>query len=344
MNKITRNILIGITVIVMAGTAVTFWKGSPVEITQSGTDLGITFKWTSRITITQSGTVHDCEGKSISGVTVEADNVTVRNCLIEDAAGTGIEVHGNNNTFENIDIDGVTISDGDVDGVRFFGSGHVFRNISVKNIKCVSPTHCDGFQTWGDANHVAASNITFDGVEVYNFSFYKTSSSWAKSQCFMIESDADNANNVSHDILITNSVLNCFRTVNIGDSDDVGTSYNINFYNNTVIGEAPTPITGENSSEWGVFCTKCSNITVQGNIFYNVAGQHLLDVTTASHNLVYRTDGGRLYEPQNPGDLWGIDPLFIDPDNGDYRLSINSPARGMGADGRDLGAFQFAAP
>jgi hypothetical protein len=40
------------------------------------------------------------------------------------------------------------------------------------------------------------------------------------------------------------------------------------------------------------------------------------------------------------GNLTNVDPLFCDPDSGDYSLAENSPCVGTGEDGTDMGAFE----
>ena len=315
MKKTKRNLIIGIILIIITGTVVMFSRSS-------------------RVTITESGAIYDCAGKTIQGVTVKADHVTVQNCIMDGWFGTGITTYGQENLFENIIINNGKCEGNpcDKDGIRFFGSGHIFKNITINLGTCSAPSHCDGAQTHGES---AASNVTFDGMEINNMCVYFDSSDVNyKCQGFMIE-------NVAHDIVIRNSVINAYRAVNIGDSRFPAPN-NITVVNNTIVGEIPPP--APSVEEWGVFVTKGTNVVVKNNIFYDVAGEHLKGSIDATNNLVYRSDGGRLYDPRFISDLWSVDPLFIDPANRNYHLSVNSPARGKADDGSDLGAFQFGAP
>ena len=58
-----------------------------------------------------------------------------------------------------------------------------------------------------------------------------------------------------------------------------------------------------------------------------------------SFNNMWDNQGGN-YQGCLPGigDI-SLDPLFVDPDNGDYHLQQNSPSRGVGKDGVDMGAY-----
>jgi hypothetical protein len=59
------------------------------------------------------------------------------------------------------------------------------------------------------------------------------------------------------------------------------------------------------------------------------------------HNLYYSIDGSSkdpVGKPLGKGELVA-DPLFVDYANKDYRLRKDSPARGKGSNGNDLGAL-----
>jgi hypothetical protein len=66
-------------------------------------------------------------------------------------------------------------------------------------------------------------------------------------------------------------------------------------------------------------------------LFYDIARPHLApDALSepsldAGHNMVYRSDGGRLRGRASDGDLWGVDPMFVNPAAGDFRLQPTSP-------------------
>jgi hypothetical protein len=270
---------------------------------------------TARLIISNSDTVYDCGGATIAGATINGSNVTLKNCVMSGWSGTGLWVNGNNNVAENITIlDGGVIGNGDKDGVRFFGSGHVFRNVKINIDTCVYPAHCDGIQTYGDN---AGKNVTFDGVEVHNFTLYGGSAT--KGNCFMVE-------NVASNITIKNSLLNCYRQVMLGD-DRYPAPDKITIVNNTFVGKLPRPV--DSIPEFGVFVAKGTGVLVQRNVFYNLSGEHLYGSLTGGYNLVYRTDKGQLYNPRYDTDLWGINPML----DSAYRPMTGSPlcSNGWGA-------------
>lgn len=267
-----------------------------------------------RVTISVNNTIKDCAGQTIGGVTINASNVTLRNCTIDRWEGTGLTVNGSNNTIENIVINDGALANGDKDGIRFFGSGHNFKNVTVSIFSCADPAHCDGVQTYGSNS---GKNTIFDGMRITNFTIYQTGSSYLKGQCFQMEYGASN-------ITITNSILNCYRGINLGDSRYPATDTVI-ITNNTFIGLIPPPVSSV--LEWGVFISKGSNTLVRDNIFYNIVGEHLLGSMSASHNLVFRDDNGRLYDPHNSGDLWNVNPFLDD----NYCPTARTPA-GVGAE------------
>ena len=76
----------------------------------------------------------------------------------------------------------------------------------------------------------------------------------------------------------------------------------------------------------------------------------------AGYNNVYRSDGRRPLGSPSRGDLWGVDPEFVDAAGGDFRLQLLSPMIDAGTDvdvttdfagkarprggGHDIGAFE----
>ena len=83
----------------------------------------------------------------------------------------------------------------------------------------------------------------------------------------------------------------------------------------------------------------------------NLAGRDIV----FTHNLAWPGDNRlpRFYRERQPDLIWDLpemdvyivaDPLLVDPQNGDFRLRSDSPARGAGVDGQDLGALPYGAP
>ena len=110
-----------------------------------------------------------------------SSNCIVRNnrCHRNGMSGMDIE-EGVNHLVENNEIWGsivyhtpTNLNTGDADGFRFFGSGHIFRGNFIHDITYDDPEnqgyspHIDGFQTWSDQSHLAASNILLEKNFIY---------------------------------------------------------------------------------------------------------------------------------------------------------------------------------
>ena len=67
-----------------------------------------------------------------------------------------------------------------------------------------------------------------------------------------------------------------------------------------------------------------SSTISRANIIYVKGAQPV-----SGKNIIYRDDGQPIYsnDTYNPvNDLWDINPLFVDSQNGDYHLQAGSPA------------------
>jgi len=88
-----------------------------------------------------------------------------------------------------------------------------------------------------------------------------------------------------------------------------------------------------------------SSVTVENNIISNSTGSGLFsypdDLPVLSHNDVWNNYGGNYIGClPGPGDI-SADPLFCDPENGDYYLHGTSPCLDAGQGGADMGAFSL---
>lgn len=279
----------------------------------------------------------------------------VKHNRLERNSQWGINVNGRNHLIEGNEITGsiqyhpkwnLPPSWVDADGIRFFGSGHIFRSNYIHDIKYGVPEnvdpHIDCFQTWKDKNHEVATNILFEGNVCVN---QTAQTPREQGQGFMIEGGADR-------IMIRNNLLVTYRGINLNNAS------NVSIYNNTFIGKLPRPKYFE---ENGVFAC-ATNTVVKNNIFYDIAGHAIFKCSTAvdaGYNLVYHSKGSALWDSPGPNDLWNVNPLFINPDAGDYTLHPDSPAINAGfnlgdlnpndffniprpqGEGYDLGAYEF---
>ncbi|HSJ53282.1 MAG TPA: right-handed parallel beta-helix repeat-containing protein [Anaerolineae bacterium] len=278
---------------------------------------------------------------------VVRNNRLVRNALI------GIEIHGNDHVIEGNEIWGtVQYHPGwadpptwvDADGIRFFGQGHrvtgnYIHDISYDHPQNVNP-HIDCFQTWGPAVDIVFERNRCEVLE------YQGPDEQGKG--FMIESRAG----LVRDIVIRNNVILAFNHVTILDGR------RIHIVNNTFVSDLKFDV----PAQVGIGLFRALRITVKNNIFYDVARPHLApDAVSersleAGNNNVFRTDGVRPRGTPSRGDLWGLDPLFVNRAAGDFRLQLISPGIDAGAQvdvttdftggprplggGHDIGAYE----
>lgn len=266
-----------------------------------------------------------------------ANNCTVSNNKLQRNSQFGIEVRGNNNLVRGNEI-WQTIqyhpawinppSYVDADGIHFFGNGNVFRGNYIHDISYTQPEninpHIDCFQTWQDSNYTAASNTII-----------------AKNICINPEAKAIGVEGTGFQIhgamgggiVIRNNLVTAFEGAVVGASNGVTFVNNdIRNHLNANLSLYPEGFSSNNST----------NIVVQNNIFYNEPGQ-LIYVTGSAvqggHNLMFRSDGQSLTSSStynHSGDLWGVNPLFVNPSAGDYHLQAGSPAIDVGI---NLGSF-----
>jgi len=279
--------------------------------------------------------VHDC---------------TVRNNILYRNGQYGIEVMGQNNLIEGNDISetiqhhpcnvsNATVGWLDADAIHFHGSGHIFRNnrihdihygaagytqtsCSLANLQNLAndfnaDPHIDCFQTFG-GDKVPGNNIVFEG-NVCNLPDYSSTLGLA-AKSFESES--------GYNLLFKNNLTINNLTALIKDGS------NITFVNNTFIGNP------NNAYSQGIQLTRSDNTVIKNNIFaYQENGigsiwtndSQSAATLSAGYNCVYRA-GGNPRRAKDPGDVWGLNPLFVNEANSDYHLQSQSPCVDKGTD------------
>jgi parallel beta-helix repeat protein len=266
---------------------------------------------------------------------------TTSNCIVKDNkfernSQLGIEVQGKNHIIDGNEIWGSIQYHPkwknpptwvDADGIRFFGSGHVFRNNFIHDIQYGIPEnvnpHIDCFQTWSDKYHVAGSDSVIEQNRCENI---QAQASQELGTGLMLRDSKGG-------LVIRNNILNAYGGIMAFHSN------NLTITNNTFIGKVP-PIKG--LGEYGVFLSDSTNVLIQNNIFYNIVGTTCnVFGAVSSGNLFYLTpEAGYLRCSPVAEDLWEVDPLFVNPSAGDYRLQGGSPAIEAGVGGATFGAAE----
>jgi len=283
-------------------------------------------------------------------------NCVVMNNRLYRNASLGIEVQGRENLLEGNEIWGTIQYHPkwknppgyvDADGIRFFGSGHTIRrnyihDISLDDVENVNP-HIDCFQTYGNG----AEDIIFEKnyCENLNEGMY----------AFMLEE----ANNLT----IRNNIFLAAGGVNTGGGVNSSLTIVNNIFANDLSFQA---------YPGGISLINCTNTIVKNNIFYNQPSHTIhtegnRNGQEIDYNLAYRSDGHpstcymidySCVDPSPAHDLWDIDPLFINPAAGNFRLQAGSPAIDAGVtlaevtndfdginrpqgSGHDIGAYEY---
>jgi len=273
-----------------------------------------------------------------SGNEAQTSNCVIRNNRLYRNAMSGISIEGRNHLVEGNEIWG-TIQHHpswadrpgwvDADGMRYFGSGHTIRGNYIHDITFEDPEnvdpHIDCFQTWSDTYHEAASYVIFEG-----------------NICEVLETQAERENEHgfmlanARNIVIRNNIIKAYGGVNTGG----GGNSDLIIVNNIFMND----LTFTELWPGALRLESAPNTVVKNNIFYDQP-YHTISVTgnrsgqEINYNMAYRSDGQPStcykieYQCVNPApthDLWDIDPNFVDPALGDFRLRQDSPAINTG--------------
>lgn len=286
-------------------------------------------------------------------------NCVVRNNRLERNHGLGIEIQGRDHLIEGNEV-WATIQHhpdysptwADADGMHFHGSGHRIVRNYIHDIRYADPEnvdpHIDCFQTFESSDKEAASNILFEG----NICIALESQGIRESGYGFMLQDA-------MDITIRNNIIQAFGGINTG----AGGNQNLFIVNNLFANDLELPLT---HSPVGVSLQNCPNSAVMNNIFYEqkayglfIEGSSFTGLE-AGWNLHYRSDGESPWGEPYPGDLWQVDPLFVNPTSRDFHLQSGSPAIDAGetisnlttdfegslrpqGDGYDIGPYEHTA-
>jgi len=264
-----------------------------------------------------------------------SSNCIVRNNRCHRNGMSGIEINGSNHLVENNEIWGsivyhtpTNLNNGDADGFRFFGSGHIFRGNFIHDITYDDPEnqgyspHIDGFQTWSDQSHLAASNILLEKNLIY-LPVYKDG--YANGHGFMLATCSY--------ITIRNNIVITHGGVETGNVD------HLKIENSTFIGDLSYII---QNFPYGINLENCSYSTVKNNIICNQIGYAIQINGTSSaglnidYNCAYNSNGTMPGGIHNPHDLWGVNPLFVNAGNYDFHLQAGSPCKDAGASLPDI--------
>jgi hypothetical protein len=209
------------------------------------------------------------------------------------------------------------------DGMNILGIGHritgnYIHDTHYENNPDIGQKHIDGIQLWE-----VAEDIVIEGnfIEVLTVQALNET-----GQGIMLgNTGPDTYNNV----IVRNNIIQAYRAINAWSCT------NLSVANNVFTSQLSFPT---QHFPFGVQFNRCPNGTIQNNAFYDIPGVHI-DIADAQsqqglslgHNAVHRSDGGSPAGAPQPGDLWGVDPRFVDAALSDYHLRSDSPCIDAGA-------------
>ena len=279
---------------------------------------------------------------------IDADGVAytlIRNNVVHDSGGSGISF--NKSEFILIE-DNVTFGNAGTNGWHTSGIS-VYQNRNI-----TGDTTTPGFRTIIRDN-VSYNNITLpvvegdhtDGNGIIIDDFQSTQTAGFPNYTFptLVENNLAFGNG-SKGIQVTWSDFVTVRgnTVAFNNVDDLnlgswrGELSNAQSSNNTWIDNVAVT-----NPAFDPRNTAIGNYSYGGYVNENVVWENNLTFNGIPGQPSFKTDGGNNAPLASDGNLLGVDPLFLDPDAFDFRLSPDSPAFGLGWGGIWSDGDSFAA-
>lgn len=258
----------------------------------------------------------------IRGETHDNVDIVVKGNTLYRVQGTGIGIFGrgwlveDNELSHGLDANTDTGAHvgGDSDAIRFFGSGHVIRNNYLHdylNEEQYGDPHIDAFQTFSVyPDSQFAHHILVEANYCSGF-----------GQMLMIEdsSEGNGTGNKVHHITFRNNIFRGARAAAINGSraDHFTLVNNVFAY----------------SHYSGFGLIDSPYLTVLNNIFFNDGGgSQIIDLDTKvgavwDYNLHFPDFSWPPKQPEfDRHSLFGVNPVFVAPEQGDYHLRFESPA------------------
>ena len=220
----------------------------------------------------------------------------------------GFVVGGSSWLVEENEVERLVYYSEDADYSRFFGENHIIRNNYFHGTRAeeIGSSHVDGFQTFS-VNGNIARNVIIEG-NIVDGLYHQG----------IMASGADG----SHDNIVVRN--NIFMNSSSWGLCTYGIT-NLKVYNN-VFANIRSSAIGVRPARSG--SGNPGTAEIKNNIFYGFGAAYWAEGGSsidASNNLLFKGDG--TVDPTKfPNDLVNVDPKFVNPEGGDFRLRGDSPA------------------
>jgi parallel beta-helix repeat protein len=269
-------------------------------------------------------------------VLVDAYNISVQGCALHDNWGPGLRIAGTSHDVTVSDTDSFrngrpSVCSSSVDGFAVAGTAGTVSFVGTR-----------AYENGGDGYDLKGDQMVLDSIQSFNNACTGVKL-WqgATVQNCLIYGNARGISTTSIPGATTIGILNCTVAENHGvgiDMTKARAGYGVDLVNNIVVGAFKA-----------VQYSRQANLSESHNLFFR---------TTSLYDAVITPLGRRRFSDHdiNVG-VWAawsgqgqetlaVDPLFVDPANGDFHVAPTSAAVGRGADVgggplANIGAFQL---
>jgi parallel beta-helix repeat protein len=338
---------------------ITEWEG--IDLSNSGSDDILEFSLITGSTSqgihcsSSSPTINNCtiSGNSAEreggGIYCSESDPTISNCTISGnlagISGGGIELYDSDPTISNCTISGNTIFGSDGGGIFCYHSSPTFSNCTITGN---SANQCGGGIGFCQSNSTISNcTITGNSAEWDGGGIWDISSSLTISNCTITGNSAERNGGGIHCLDSSPTVSNCTITGNSAQDENDG--YGGGFCcehdesSPTIINCAVT-----NNEGAGIYVFSGSLEITYCDVYDNDLGDFDGDGINPYLGVLVTTNANG-----DPCDAWMnilLDPMYVDPNTGDYHFQETSPCIDAGdplspldPDGTvaDIGAFYF---
>jgi len=236
-------------------------------------------------------------------------------------------------TFTNRDIEAMpSIIDGQSKG---------------RALECMLPSHSleidgftiqngfiDGDKIAGDAVHGAGLLIKLSGSGSFTLSNSKVINNTAYNNWILYGAGVSISGYSTTSARITNSLIadNLHKKCEVANGSGLYTSSQITIINSTIANNKAEEVTWKNN---GDVCMQSQQANILNSIIRSEQGIYL----KRGGSIIGQYSNIEGYDKAGKDGNIDEDPLFTDPDNGDYHLALNSPCIDVARNGGDMGCF-----